>query len=352
MPSGFGHLIIGLSIAIPLSYLSKEKLSSNISLIFVLSNWIGPDSAQAYFFIPIDFHYLIPFIFWALPLASFYSYLSRFSFKSEGYFITINDNRAKELKWRQAYLITLSGAIIHTFSDALFRNDLKIKIIEGGTPSIFDLHDLDWMSNSFVGIELIGYFLLVSVTLTVMHLFHRDFIDLLVFFLSFIVIEAIAILVLGSKFVGNEYDLAVIIISFFFVFLPLMLLIFVANDVSQNEKELIVAEKEQQANITKIIICILLIAIGTGILGIWGLVNTASAQEMLDFDRKLIQIASLTFLALTLFAGIGAAGLYVRAGWARNFVMFIFSLLILFVYPFVIVLYLAQDNVKKEFHLQ
>ncbi|MHA2404113.1 MAG: hypothetical protein ACXADH_14040, partial [Candidatus Kariarchaeaceae archaeon] len=163
--------------------------------------------------------------------------------------------------------------------------------------------------------------------------------------------EAMVILVLGSKFVGNEYDLAVIIIAFFFVFLPLMLLVLVANDVYQDEKERIVSVKEQQANIPKIIICVLLVMIGMGILGIWGLINTTSAQEILDFDRKFIQIASLTFLVFTLFAGIGAAGLYVRAAWARILVMILFSSLILFVYPFAIVLYLAQDNVKKEFNL-
>ncbi|MCG3220123.1 MAG: hypothetical protein H7641_01980 [Candidatus Heimdallarchaeota archaeon] len=142
-----GHFIVGLSIVIPIYYFNREKFSHKIAAIFVLCNWLGPDSVQAYFFLKWDFgyfewdfHYLIPFIIWGGILAFFYSYVSRFSVVRTKRFFRIKDDKNKTLNWGNAYLLVLFGGIIHTITDTLSRNNLKIKFMETiFEPTLFDM---------------------------------------------------------------------------------------------------------------------------------------------------------------------------------------------------------------------
>ena len=72
---GLGHLFFGLFLIIPILFIAKNQLNYKIAIIFVLTNWIGPDSFWPWnAIIPIDFHPLLGYIILAIPLALFYSY--------------------------------------------------------------------------------------------------------------------------------------------------------------------------------------------------------------------------------------------------------------------------------------
>ena len=47
-----------------------------IAFIFILNNWIGPDSYWPYGYLPFDGHAILGFLFWAIPLSLFYAYLT------------------------------------------------------------------------------------------------------------------------------------------------------------------------------------------------------------------------------------------------------------------------------------
>ena len=124
------HYIIGMSILIPLFYITDGKFNKKVAIIFLINNWIGPDLGQVYSklfgiedAVGIDFHWFIPFMFFAIPMGYFYSYMSRFSVtKTSGAkgFLTIKDDVSKDVSWRNAYLLCLSGGLLHTIADAIF----------------------------------------------------------------------------------------------------------------------------------------------------------------------------------------------------------------------------------------
>ncbi|MCK4285272.1 MAG: hypothetical protein KAX18_03675, partial [Candidatus Lokiarchaeota archaeon] len=136
-----GHFIIAFSIIIPIIYFSGDKFNYKVAAIFIIGNWIGPDSSQAFGFLPIDFHYIIPYLIWAVPLALFFSYFSRFSVKRSERFFKMVDDGKRDVTWRNAYLLLVSSGLIHTITDALFRNNLKIKFLENiFEPTLPEIH--------------------------------------------------------------------------------------------------------------------------------------------------------------------------------------------------------------------
>ncbi|MHA2250367.1 MAG: hypothetical protein ACXAD7_08390 [Candidatus Kariarchaeaceae archaeon] len=352
MAFGIGHLVIGLSIVIPIYYFNKDKFHSQVAIIFVLNNWIGPDSAQAYFFLPYDFHYLIPFIFWAVPLASFYSYLTRFSIDFKDYTFDILDQKYRMLTWRQSYLLVLSGGLIHTFTDTLFRDNLRIKLLEHiWSPTLYDLHQWGQSDKGHESYQLIGYVLLLFAVFLLLYIFENSKENVLTFFLILITIEIFAVLLLGSNVVRNEYDLGVIFISLLFVFVPLMLLFYVIEDVhahSLNMKPHEIDDVRPQ-QINRIASLSIVLAGLMLVLGLLGVLYPDNLRSSVDFNESFILLLGSIFLISGMIIAIAGIGLFFRINYARRIVMVFCSLLVLFVYPLVIVFYLAQDNVKAEF---
>ena len=64
---GIAHLVFGLFIVIPIFYVARDKFSSKVALIFVLNNWIGPDSYWAWRFIPINAESIYGYLIWIIP---------------------------------------------------------------------------------------------------------------------------------------------------------------------------------------------------------------------------------------------------------------------------------------------
>jgi len=208
----FGHFVIAMSIIIPIYYFNKEKFNYKIAIIFVLNNWIGPDTAQAYFFLPFDFHYLIPYLFWALPMAFFYSYISRFSIKYKNHKFHIVDDKQKVLNWRNAYLLMVSGGILHTVSDTIFRSNLKFKFIENiFEPRLPEIQNYGLgLGLDFGAVHLLGYLFLIFISFLIFFFFNRNLKDMLLFYSSYIIIVIVSILLLGDDLAGEEFDIGVI----------------------------------------------------------------------------------------------------------------------------------------------
>ncbi len=358
-----GHFIVGLSIVIPLYYFNREKFSHKIAAIFVLCNWLGPDSVQAYFFLKWDFgyfewdfHYLIPFIIWGGILTFFFSYVSRFSVVRTKRFFRIQDDGNKTLNWRNAYLLVLSGGIIHTITDTLSRNNLKIKFLDTiFEPTLFDMQswgtDLGIQSKQ---VQLIAYFIMIIATFLLLFIFKQKFRDILIYFGSLIVVIVIGALAIGDGFVGGEYDIGTTIFSLIFIFAPLMMLMYVFNDVSKNS-DIVDDQKSTQSSSPKIsglyIVSGIIVIIGGLVLalGIIGIVKPELLASFFSFSDNVLLIIGIVLVIIatcTLFSGIG---LIFKLNIARIIAMVSSSLLLIFLFPLAIVFYLSQEDVRELF---
>lgn len=346
------HFIISFSIIIPILYFTGDKFNYKVAAIFIINNWIGPDSAQAYKFLPVDFHYLLPFFIWAMPLALFYSFLSRFSIKRYKHFFKLVDDGKREVSWRNAYLLCVAAGLIHTISDTLFRNNLKIKFLEGVfEPTLFDVHRYGFILEIDLPIlQMISYIIFIALTLLTVYIVDRDFKDILVFFITLSGMIILIIFLLGEDVVGGEYDAGATVFSLIFIFIPLMLLLYVAKDVNENptvapESPLI----EANLGLKIVGIISLLLATLLLLLGILGVVAPSVLQVLLDFSEKSFFYLGIVFLLFSGIAFFGAIGLFFQINLCRYFTMFICLVMTIFVYPLVIMLYLSKDNVKVLF---
>ncbi|MHA1591130.1 MAG: hypothetical protein ACTSUP_01335 [Candidatus Heimdallarchaeaceae archaeon] len=359
----FGHFVVGLSIIIPLYFFNRERFNHKVAAIFIISNWIGPDSAQAYFFLKWDFqtfewdfHYLLPFAIWGVLLAFFFSYLSRFSVVRSEKFVRIQDDLRKTLDWKNAYFLVLSGGIIHTITDTLTRSNLKIKFFETFfEPTLFDIQS--WGTDLGIQgkqVQLIAYLIMIILTFLLLFIFNQKPKDVLIYFVSLISIILIGGLAIGDGFLGGEYDIGTVFFSILFIFTPLMLLMYVFNDVHKQstEGESEKQNEEPQHSVKKLYIASGIVLLVTGLvlaLGVLSFLKTDFIVDALNFDEIVYTILGITLIcigSLGMFSGIG---LTLKLNIARYVTMVLFSFLLIFVFPLAIVFYLAQNDVKNLF---
>ncbi|MHA1512073.1 MAG: hypothetical protein ACTSRX_10190 [Promethearchaeota archaeon] len=348
----FGHFIIAMSIIIPIYYFNKEKFHYKVAVIFVLNNWIGPDTAHAYFFLPINFHYLIPYLFWALPMAFFYSYISRFSIKFENRKFRVIDDKHKVLNWRNAYLLMISGGILHTVSDTIFRSNLKFKFIENiFEPRLYEIQEYGMGFGIDSGaIHLYGYLILIFMSFLIFFFFNRNIKDMLIFYSIYIAVVIVSILLLGDDLAGEEFDIGVIFIAIIFIFIPLFLLFYVANSVSKQDPESmktrILSEKQIKRGLLSVSIITLLIS---GLLLTWGVLcftNSEIFEEFFKVNENGVIFLGIFVLILAFCALYGGIGIFFKQKFARLITALMLSFLLVFIYPMFAVFYLYQDDVK------
>ena len=189
-----GHIFIAMSILIPVFYLTDNKFNKKVAVIFLLSNWIGPDHGQIFSKLfnledltGLDFHWFIPFLLWSIPLAYCYSYFSRFSVKKTERFFTITDDGKRDVNWKNAYLLCMSGGLLHTIADAYFRHDVydsTIKFLDDVIqPKIGELNQLASIGID-VGVShiILTYFIAIIVVFAVLYLLDKDFKHIFIFF--------------------------------------------------------------------------------------------------------------------------------------------------------------------------
>ncbi|MHA1465160.1 MAG: hypothetical protein ACTSQ2_08735 [Candidatus Heimdallarchaeaceae archaeon] len=359
----FGHFIVGLSIILPLYFFNRERFNHKVAAIFIISNWVGPDSAQAYFFLKWDFqtfewdfHYLLPFAIWGVLLAFFFSYISRFSVVRSEKFIKIQDDLKKTLDWKNAYFLVLSGGIIHTITDTLTRSNLKIKFFETFfEPTLFDVQS--WGTDLGIQgkqVQLIAYLIMIVLTFLLLFIFHQKPRDVLIYFVSLIIIILVGGLVIGDGFLGGEYDIGTVFFSIVFIFAPLMLLMYVLNDVHKKstEEEPEKQKEEPKHNFKNLYIISGIVILVTGLvlaLGVLSYLKTDFIVDALNFDEIVYSILGISLCVIGSFGILSGVGLILKLNSARYVTMILFSLLLIFVYPLAIVFYLSQNDVKALF---
>ena len=348
-----GHLIIAFSIIIPIIYFSGDKFNYKVAAIFIIGNWIGPDSTQAFSFLPIDFHYIIPYLIWAVPLALFFSYFSRFSVKRSDRFFKLVDDGKRDVTWRNSYLLLVSSGLIHTISDTLFRNNLKIKFLENiFEPTLPEIHRYGFIFDLDIPIlQMISYTILITVTLLAVFIVDKKFKDILVFFFTFIGVTVLIVFIFGERVVGGEYDVGASFLAVLFIFIPLMLLFYVAKDVNEHPT-LSLEEPRINPELGLKIAAGLsgIIALFFLLIGILSITSPSIIQELIDFSESSFFILGIIFIILGGITTFAIIGLFLKINACRYIVISVCIFMTLFVYPLLIVLYLCQDNVKALFY--
>lgn len=357
MPTGLGHFIIGLAILIPIIYYTDGKFNNKVAAIFLINNWIGPDAGQAYKFLEdltgIDFHWYLPFLILALPMALFFSYFSRFSLKKTERFFSIIDDGRREVNWKNAYLLCVSGGALHTIADAIFRHrtyDSTIKIFNHFIePELGELYFIASYGTEVGILQAVPFIVMLLVIFFAVYILDHDWKQVL---LIYAIIGAFTIsfaLIFGDKVIGEEYDVALTILSTAFILVPLLLLFYVEKDVNTNPTPMI-EEPRIRAELGLKIIILISLTIGSilSVLGILVIVSP-SLLDFLDISGALISLLSILVLSVGLIMIIGAFGLLFRINFARYLLMVVTSILFIFIFPLFIFYFLCQDNVKSLF---
>jgi len=352
-----GHFIIALSIIIPVFYLTEGKFNKKVAVLFVLSNWIGPDHGQIFSNLfnlkqitGLNFHWFIPFLLWAIPLAYCYSYISRFSVKRTERFFTIADDGKRDVNWKNAYLVCISGGLLHTIADAYFRHnvyDSTIKILDGVIePKIGELHQI-----SSLGIDIgvthviFTYFIAIFVVFSLLYLLDKDFKKIFSFFIVYIAI----VFMITVGFLSEEYDAAVIILSVTFIVIPLMLLFYVDKNVRNNPTHINTSPRFKVETGLKIVILLSLLFSAVLLVGGLVLAINPSLLDSLEIGEGFIVILGLLLIIVGSLLLSGVIGLLLRKNFGRIVIIVSMGALLLLIYPLFILGYLSQDDVKSLF---
>ncbi|NVM00769.1 MAG: hypothetical protein HWN67_00415 [Candidatus Helarchaeota archaeon] len=396
---GIAHLLFGLFLVIPIMYIARDRLNWKVALIFVLNNWNGPDAFWPYGFLPLDMHAILSYVLWCIPLALYYSYLSRFSFRRKGKFFEVVDDGRREVKWRNAYILCIAGGISHTFVDTLFHLGMNIHVFQDWH---IPFENVLWFGVSSLNISesliILGYVIMTIVSLLIMYFLNRDLKDIFYFLIAAIVFLFLIHFILGGDVFGGELDVSVVMFMGLFLFIPLCLLSYAANDVNENP----VTEPEtpiMDVNLNYKLISILALGISVAfvVLGLIGIISPDIIGRLFGLGEDLEEI--ITSFGLLIGSGftledsliiimlseeltlgkiislmtlqnftymlpiigvivlisasigvIGSIGLFTKKKIFRYFVISPLLLLFFFVFPMAIILFLCQDDVKALFH--
>lgn len=354
-----GHFFIGLSILIPIFYLTEGKFNKKVAIIFLLNNWIGPDHGQIFSKLlgledltGLDFHWFLPFLLWAIPLAYFYSYMSRFSVERSERFLKITDDGKRDINWKNSYLLCISGGLLHTIADTIFRHrtyDSTIKILNGVIePKMGDLYGLAGFGID-IGVThiLLTYLIAILVVFIGLYILDKEFKKVLGFFSLY----TLSVFLITLFFVGSEYDTAVIILALTFIVLPLMLLFYVEKDVKNNPTKMPTSPKidaELGLKVTGIIS--LLISLAILMLGLLVFINPSILGEALEIDMIFILIVAILLSVIAGLMVLGSIGLFLKNNYCRQVVLFATLVMFILIYPLFILFYLSQEDVKELFN--
>jgi len=347
-----------LSILIPIFYLTDGKFNKKVAVIFLINNWLGPDHGQVFSKLlsleeltGLDFHWFLPFLLWAIPLAYFFSYFSRFSVEKTEKFFTISDDKKRDVSWRNAYLLCISGGLLHTIADAIFRHRVynsTIKFLDGVIePKIGELNNLAYFGID-IGVShiLLTYFIAIFVVFFGLYILDKKFKKVFLFYTIYIVI----IFCITLFFVGNEYDTSVVILSVTFILLPLMLLFYVEKDVKKNPTSIKDKSKINAEQGVKVIAIIALLF--AALLLVFGIVLIFQPEMLatsLEVGKIFIIILGILLSSVGGVMLYGAIGLFLKRNSSRIVLMVSTLVIFILIYPLFMFFYLAQDDVKALF---
>lgn len=181
MPS-IAHFILGGIVGLCFYYLNKEKFTKTHVFIFFLCNYLGPDVGWV---LGIGY-YTHSLVFWplfAVVLAFFYHYFTRFTIKIDGIKnIEIIDLEGYKLHYINTYLLVLGAGILHNYLDGIMNKVGEFRIIPQLTDNyeetFWTLNDL----NTFGQYGILQVHILASIIVGVSLIF--GFVFLFVWFLK------------------------------------------------------------------------------------------------------------------------------------------------------------------------
>ena len=363
---GISHLAFGLILVIPFMLFAKEKFNYKVAAIFILNNWVGPDSYWAWKFIPFEMHALLGFMLWAIPLALFYSYLSRFSFGWSGRFFTVVDDGKREVNLRNSYILCVAGGTLHLLLDSLFhggstgfhifpsemqtffQDTFGITLVN---PNLADINSWFTATYGFPDVLILfGFLSMLTVALLMLYFIRRELKVVLIFLFTLVAFILLSQILLGwNTFHENEF--AATFYTFFFIFLPLIAFAYVMNDVNKNPRE----PSEPRVSGTTLLrfMAILTLIIGAGFF-IVGLSPFLAPSLMAGLFVDWFTLGDLLIIGpvVMVIAGLGVVsgvGLLLKNNYCRYYAMFLAVLLWFFVFPLAIALALSRSDVKELF---
>jgi len=363
MPT-LGHIIFGLCLLIPILHYSKDKkFNHKVAFIFLANNIFGPDSVLLFFVTP--FHSILGFLIYAIPLSLVYSYSSRFSLKKSGkkfFPLKFVDDGIRDVKWKNAYFVTVAGGISHFFIDQFFHWEKEMKIY----PGITITHDemLSWggpIYHSFTPIMLVGQLIIITTILLSMYCFSNNKAAKKSFILLVAVISISVALMVGwtTNVFGGEREFAVIVFAILYILIPLFLLMHVAKDVRDNPN---ITPDEPKINRNKLLYIIATISICMSLFFIFYAYFAISHSKTIaalivkddggDINETATSITVIGYIFLVIFVIllINSIGLIFKINICRYITIVICSLLLFFGFPFAIALFLCEKDVKLLFN--
>ncbi len=365
MPT-FGHVFYGLCLLIPILYFAREKFNYKVAFIFLFNQIYGPD--LTFLFFDTTFHTILGFALLAIPLALVYSYASRFSLqKSEkGLHLKFEDGGIREVKWRNAYLLTVAGGMSHFFIDQFFHFEQQMEI----WPSVTITYDqmLGWggsVYHFYDPLMVIGEIIVVVTLLLGLWYLGKGAKDTAKVF-AIVSAVSFGIMLLGAlgiddltRVFGGERELAVFCFGAVYILVPLMFLMFVARNVLDHPVQTPDQPKfPREQHLKKVALIgtilggffvlygVLAISISDTLAGIiesmtGGTPNPSTAQAVVFLGYYYGSIAAVLL--------VGSIGLFFRSRICRYLAIagaLYFSIL---GFPLAIALFLCEKDVKALF---
>ena len=358
---GLGHIVFGLALIIPVMYYSKNKFNYKVAFIFLANNYIGPDASHVFSVFGVDFHNVIGFLVFAIPLSLFYTYMSRFSIVRTDNFLRIRlqDDGIREVKWLNAYMITVAGGMTHFFIDTYFHWERTMAVL----PWYSITHDqmLHWGGAAYHVVDplmVVGYLIIMGSIIMSLFVFKRGYKDTFIFTMIVAGLSLLTIALLGIESFGGEREIAVMFNAAVFFLIPLFLLMYAARDVEDNpitEKEV---SKIDRNLLLKIVSGIIMVA--SGLLILLGMIATLFTNIIMGLLPAyfltgsvnyvlLFQVAGIALIVVGIVLLIGAIGLLLKINVCRRIVMIIGGMLLIIVFPFAITLLLCENEIRDMF---
>jgi len=363
MPT-FGHIFYGLCLLLPILYFAREKFNYKVALLFLINQIYGPDIVFLFFDTP--FHSILGFAILAIPLALVYSYASRFSLqRSEaGFPLKFEDGGIREIKWRNAYLLTVAGGISHFFIDHFFHFAQTMEIWSWPPVTITYNDMLEWggpIYHIFNPLMVLGEIIVVVALLLAFWYLRTGYKETAKVF-ALISILSFSIMLLGAAGIdgltavfGGERELAVFCFATLYILVPLMILMYVARNISDHPNQVPDQARIPRARHLKVVAAISMI------IGAFFLLYGTLAIMISDTLAGIItDLGGMSTPADVAFLGwyygtwgaillVGSIGLFFRNRICRYLAITASLYFIILGFPLAIALFLCEKDVKILF---
>ncbi|HUX98345.1 MAG TPA: hypothetical protein VMV49_02210 [Candidatus Deferrimicrobium sp.] len=350
---GIAHLLFGLMLVVPIILIAKDRFHYKVAAIFVLNNWNGPDSYWPYSYIPFPVDTLLGYMIWAIPLALFFSYFSRFSIAKTDRFVKFVDDGKRDITWLNAYILCLAGGICHFLIDGLFHGGppYNFSLWEGVSFSLGDVNS--WGTFSYglsEALIVVGFVAMIITSLLIIYYLKKEIKHILLFLGITIGLVFLSLYSLGWEVFG-EREISVLIFMGFFIFLPLIMLGFVADDVYKKPTKLSPPLINKALALKIVALITFVIAFIFVLFGLSGIIAPDIPREIIGggLSDEILIVLGIIVMIISGLGVFGAIGLFFRNNLCRYLVIFVSILLWFFVYPIAIALFLCRNDVKEMF---